>query len=62
MKKKALKLSLHRETLAFISGDRLEKAAGGIVTYDKTCLLSLYRTCSDIGCTDGCPSHLVGGC
>lgn len=63
MKKKAPKLSLHRETVAFLSGDKLEKAAGGVPpTYDKSCLLSCYAGCSAIGCTDGCPSYLVGGC
>ncbi len=63
MKKKALKLSLHRETVALLSGERLERVGGGVPeTYDKSCLLSCFAGCSAIGCTDGCPSYLVGGC
>ncbi len=61
MKKKSLKLTLHRETLAHLSGRHLEGvAAGGVPqTYDKSCYLSCYAGCSDIGCTDGCPPSIV---
>jgi hypothetical protein len=63
MKKKSPKLSLHRETLASLSSDRMENVAGGVPeTYVKSCLLSCFGTCSAIGCTDGCPSYLIGGC
>ena len=63
MKKKAPKLSLHRETLASLAGNRLDHVAGGVPeTEDKSCLLSCYVGCSARGCTDGCPSYLVGGC
>jgi hypothetical protein len=61
MKKKTLKLTLHRETLAHLSSRRLEGVAGGGVpyTYDKSCYLSCYAGCSDIGCTDTCPPSIV---
>jgi hypothetical protein len=60
MKKKTPKLSLSRETLAFLSNDRLENIAGGVpYTYDKSCLLSCFAGCSAVGCTDGCPPYLT---
>jgi hypothetical protein len=62
MKKKTLKLSLHRETLAFLSSKQLERPVGGVETYDKSCLLSCYVGCSAVGCTDGCPSYWTGCC
>ena len=61
MKKKVSKLSLHRETLAHLSDPSLERAAGG-ATYEKSCLLSCFAGCSDIGCTDTCPSRIVQTC
>jgi len=60
MKKKSHKFAHHRETLAHLSGQRLEEVAGGVpYTYDKSCYLSCYAGCSDIGCTDGCPPSIV---
>jgi predicted metal-binding protein len=59
MKKKALKLSLSRETLAHLSYTQLEGAAGAVATGDKSCLLSCYAGCSAVGCTDTCPPSIV---
>jgi len=60
MKKKTLKLTLHRETLAHLTGPRLKGAVGGVPeTQDKSCLLSCYAGCSNVGCTDGCPPSIV---
>jgi predicted metal-binding protein len=60
MKKKTLKLTLHRETLAHLSNRHLEGAAGGVGnTRDKSCLLSCFAGCSDVGCTDTCPPSIV---
>ena len=60
MKKKTLKLTLHRETLAYLSNRHLEGAAGGVGnTNDKSCLLSCFAGCSDVGCTDTCPPSIV---
>lgn len=60
MKKKSLKLTLHRETLAYLSNQRLEDVAGAVPeTQDKSCLLSCFAGCSNVGCTDGCPPSIV---
>jgi len=60
MKKKTLKLTLHRETLAYLSNRHLEGAAGaGEDTVNKSCLLSCFAGCSDVGCTDTCPPSIV---
>lgn len=61
-KKKVSKLSLHRDTLAHLSEPLLEGAAGGAATIDKSCLLSCYAGCSDVGCTDTCPPTIVRTC
>jgi hypothetical protein len=62
MKKKAPKLSLSRETVALLTRSQLEGAAGGVETRDKSCLLSCFAGCSDVGCTDTCPSQIVRTC
>jgi predicted metal-binding protein len=62
MKKKTLKLTLHRETLAHLSNHHLEGAAGGAGTNDKSCLLSCFAGCSEVGCTDTCPPTIVRTC
>jgi predicted metal-binding protein len=63
MKKKTLKLTLHRETLANLSKRHLEGAAGaGEDTLNKSCLLSCFVGCSDIGCTDTCPPTIIHTC
>ena len=63
MKKKTLKLTLHRETLANLSIREMEGAAGGVGnTHDKSCLLSCFAGCSDVGCTDTCPRTIVRTC
>jgi hypothetical protein len=63
MKKKVSKLSLSRETLSSLSRPQMEQVAGAVpYTYDKSCLLSCFAGCSDVGCTDGCPSRIVQTC
>jgi hypothetical protein len=60
MRKKALKLTLNRETLAHLSNRHLENIAGGVpYTYDKSCYLSCFAGCSAVGCTDTCPPSIV---
>lgn len=62
MKKKAPKLFLSRETLALLTRSQLKEAAGGAGTRDKSCLLSCFAGCSDVGCTDTCPPTIVRTC
>lgn len=63
MKKKVSKLCLSRETLSYLSRPELEQAAGAVArTNDKSCLLSCFAGCSDVGCTDTCPPTIVGTC
>jgi hypothetical protein len=62
MKKKTLKLTLHRETLANLTDPQMEGAGGGAGTRDKSCLLSCFAGCSDVGCTDTCPPTIVRTC
>ncbi|HEX3552010.1 MAG TPA: class I lanthipeptide [Thermoanaerobaculia bacterium] len=62
MKKKTLKLILHRETLANLSNHQMEAAVGGAATNDKSCLLSCFAGCSAVGCTDTCPRTIVRTC
>jgi hypothetical protein len=57
--KKTLKLSLHRETLRRLSGEPLSQVAGGVTLDERSCYLSGFRGCSDIGCTDTCPSQIL---
>lgn len=56
--KKSLKLSLHRETLRHLDHEPLARVAGG-ETLERSCYLSCFATCSDVGCTDTCPSQIV---
>jgi hypothetical protein len=57
--KKGLKLSLHRETLRLLSHEPLAGVAAGTGTQERSCFLSCFAGCSDIGCTDTCPSQIV---
>ena len=60
MKKKTLKLTLNRETLANLARTHLEGIAGGVPeTQDKSCLLSCRAGCSAVGCTDTCPPSII---
>ncbi|MEA2603773.1 MAG: hypothetical protein QOF89_4765 [Acidobacteriota bacterium] len=64
MKKKTLKLTLNRETLAYLSNPQMQGIAGAVPeTREKSCLLSCQVGCSAVGCTNTCPpSIIVTGC
>lgn len=51
-------LPLHRETIRRLSGEPLSHVVGG-ETLERSCYLSCFRGCSDVGCTDTCPSQIV---